>query len=79
MATIFYAMLYSRFTEIKSNFGRKKLDRTNQMTNFLGGSLSKEDNVRAPIQFRIEKHSFGRSNNTGTIDVKMDGSVLVKK
>ena len=33
---------------------RKKLHRTNQGSNFLGGSFSNRDNVRAPIQFRRE-------------------------
>ena len=46
--------LYGRFTEIKSNFRRKKLHRTNQGSNFLGGSFSNRDNVTTPIQFRRE-------------------------
>ena len=36
----------------QSNFGREKLQRTNQGSNVLGGSLNNEDNVRTPIQFR---------------------------
>ena len=36
------------------SFRRKKHHRTNQGSNFLGGSFSNRDNVRAPIQFRGE-------------------------
>ena len=39
---------------MQSNLRRKKLHRTNQGSNFLGGSFSNRDNVRAPIQFRRE-------------------------
>ena len=35
------------------DFGNE-LHRTNQGSNFLGGSFSNRDNVRAPIQFRRE-------------------------
>ena len=38
--------------EIHSSLRRKKLHRMNQGSNFLGGSFSKKDNVRGPIQFR---------------------------
>ena len=50
--TVFHAWLYGRFIEIRSNIRRKKLHRTNQGSNFLGGSFSNRDNIRAPIQFR---------------------------
>ena len=33
---------------------KKKSHRTNQGSNFLEGSLSNRDNVRAPIQFKRE-------------------------
>ena len=36
---------------MQSNLRRKKLHRTNQDSNFLGGSFSNRDNVRVPIQF----------------------------
>ena len=52
--TVFHAWAYGRFIEIQSNLKRKKLHRTNQGSNFLGGSFSNRDNVRAPIQFRRE-------------------------
>ena len=52
MTTVFHAWPYSRFIEIQSNLRRKKLHRTNQGCNSLGGSFSNRDNVRAPIQFR---------------------------
>ena len=42
------------FIEIQSNLRRKKLHRTNQGSNFLGGSFNNRDNVRAPVQFRRE-------------------------
>ena len=54
MATVFHAWLYGRFIEIQSNLRRKKLHRTNQTSNFLGGSFNNRDYVRAPIQFRTE-------------------------
>ena len=47
-------MPYGRLIEIQSNLRRKKLHRTNQGSNFLGGSFSNRDNVRAPVQFRRE-------------------------
>ena len=53
MTIVFHARPYGRFKEIKSSLRRKKLHRTNQGSNFLGGSLSNRDNVGAPIQFRI--------------------------
>ena len=46
---------YGRFIEMQSNLRRKKLHRTNQGSNFLGGSFSNRDNARAPIQFRRER------------------------
>ena len=54
MATVFRAWAYCRFIEIQSNFRWKKLHRTNQSSNFLGGSFSNRDNVRSSIQFRRE-------------------------
>ena len=53
MTIVFHARPYGRFKEIKSSLRRKKLHRTNQGSNFFGGSLSNRDNVGAPIQFRI--------------------------
>ena len=40
MPTVFHAWPYGRFIEIQSNLRRKKLHRTNQSSNFLGGSCS---------------------------------------
>ena len=54
MTTVFHTWPNDRFIEIQSNLRRKKLHRTNQGSNFLGGSFSNRDNVRAPIQFRRE-------------------------
>ena len=54
MATVFHTWTYHRFIEIQSNLRRNKLHRTNQGSNFLAGSFSNRDNVRAPIQFRRE-------------------------
>ena len=48
-------------TEMQSNLRRKRLYRLNQGSNFLGGSFSNRDNVRASIQFRTERqpqHDF---------------------
>ena len=55
MATVFHARLHGRFMEIQSNLRRKKLHRTNQDSNFLGGSFSNIDYVRALIQFRRKR------------------------
>ena len=54
MTTVFYARLYCRFIEMQSNPRGKKFHRTNQGSNFLGGSFSSGDNVSIPIQFRRE-------------------------
>ena len=53
MTTVF--TLYGRSMEIKSNFKRKSLHIINQGFNFLRGSSSNKNNVRAPIQFRRER------------------------
>ena len=47
MTTVFHAWPYGRFIEIQSNLGRKKLNRTNQGSNFLEGSFRNRYNVRA--------------------------------
>ena len=54
MTAVFHTWPYGRLIEIQSNLKRKKLHRTNQGSNFLGGSFSNRDNVRPPIQFRRE-------------------------
>ena len=53
----FLRRLFSWLIEIKSNFGRKKLGRANQGSNFLGSSFTNGNNVRAPVQFRRERQS----------------------
>ena len=54
MTIVFHARLHGRFIEIQSNLWRKKLYRTNQSSNFLGGSFSNRDSVRAtPMQFTM--------------------------
>ena len=52
MTTVFHTWLYGRFIEIQSNLRRKKVYRMNHGSNFLWGSFSNRDNVRAPIKFR---------------------------
>ena len=52
--TILYTWANGRIIEIQSNLRKKKLHRTNYSFNFLGGTSSNRDNVRAPIQFRRE-------------------------
>ena len=49
--TMFHTWPYGRFIKIQSNFRSNK---SRQGSNFLGGSFSNRDNVRAPIQFRRE-------------------------
>ena len=58
MTSVFRIWWYGRFIEILRNLRRKKLHRTNQSSNFLGGSLSNRDNVRVPIQFRRESQPY---------------------
>ena len=53
MTAVFHARLYGRFIEIQRNLRRKKLHRTNQGSNFLGGSFSNRDNVR--VQSNVDK------------------------
>ena len=47
MATVLHAGLYGRFIEIPNHLRGKNLHRTNQDSNFLVGSFSNRDNVRA--------------------------------
>ena len=54
VTTVVQAWVYGRFIEIPSNLRRKKLRRTNQGFNFLGGSFSNRNTVSALIQFRRE-------------------------
>ena len=54
ITALLHAWAYGRFIEIQRNLRRKKLHRTNQGSNFLGGSFSNRDNVRVPIQFKEE-------------------------
>ena len=55
-AWVFHVWVYGRFIEIQSNLRRKKCHRTYQGSNFLGGSFSNGNNVRASIQFRRQSH-----------------------
>ena len=55
MTTLFHLRPYCRFIEIKNNFRRKKLQRTNQCSNSLRRSFIKSDNVAALIQFWRER------------------------
>ena len=49
MTTVFHVRTYDRFIEIQNKLRRKKLDGTNQGSNFLGDSFSNRDNVRIPV------------------------------
>ena len=55
MTTILHVKQYGTFKEIKGDFGRKKLHRMNQGSNFLGGSFSNADNVKALLQVWRER------------------------
>ena len=46
------AVRSTRFIRLKSNFGRKRLYRKNQGSNFLAGSFSNTDQIRVPIKLR---------------------------
>ena len=54
MTAVSHARLNGRFIEIKIKHRKKKLNRTNQRTNFLGGSFSNRDYVKVSFQFRRE-------------------------
>ena len=49
MTTVFYACLYGKFIEIQSKLRRKKLHRTNQGSDFLGGTNSFIFTLIAPV------------------------------
>ena len=51
---MFHTWSYGIFVDIHSNLRRKKIHRTNERSNFLVGTFSSQDNVRAQIQFRNE-------------------------
>ena len=53
MTTVFHAWPCGRFIEKQSNLRRKKLHRTNQGSNFLGGNFRNRDN---PINIRLGKN-----------------------
>ena len=53
MATVSHACLYGGFIDTEKP-QEKEIYRTNQGSNFLGGSFSNRDNVRATIQFGRE-------------------------
>ena len=67
MTTVFHTWLYGKFMEIENNLRRKKLHRTDQGSNFLGGSFSNRDNVRALIQFGRESQPQSTSISTSVI------------
>ena len=48
MAIVFHARPYRRFIETQTKLRRKKLYSTNKGSNFLAGSFSNRDNIRAP-------------------------------
>ena len=52
-----HAWPYGRFVGMQGNLRRKTLHRTNQGSDFLGGTFSNRDNARAPVQFRRESQS----------------------
>ena len=61
-AMLFHARPHSTFVETKSNLKRKKLHRMNSDSNFLRGSFSNRDNLRAPIQTQYLKRWFFLKN-----------------
>ena len=67
MRTVFHTWVYGRFIEIQANLTRKKLDRMNQGSNFLGGCFSSGDNVGALFQFRRESQPNILKDNFSTL------------
>ena len=66
MATVFCAKTCDRFIEIKSNFIRRK--KLHEGSNFLGGSFSNRDNVRALIQFKRDDPSILKDDFSSRTD-----------
>ena len=66
MTKAFHIRLYGGFIEIKSNFGRKKVHRTNQDSNFLGYRFSQGYNVRREIYWFLTfcKNSSGAASGS---------------
>ena len=73
MTKVFHASPYPpKFIETKSNFRKKVFNRTNHRSNFLGGSFSNHNNLRAPIQFTNERQSQNpRDDFTSRKDVSI--------
>ena len=56
MTTVFHVRLFVKFIETNSNFKGKKLDRTNQDSNFRGGSFSNGDNKEPQSNLEEKDH-----------------------
>ena len=52
---VFHTWVYGRFIETQSNLRKKKLHRMKWSSIFLGGSFSKRDNARNPIQYTFSE------------------------
>ena len=83
LTTVFQVWSYGRFIqrerEIQSNLRRKKRHRMNQGSNFLGGTFSSRNYVRAPIQFRRESHiSILRDDFPSRTDPSIFTSIATK-
>ena len=61
--------MHGRIVDTKQS---QKLHRTNQGSNFHGGSFSIRDNVRAPIQFRKESQPQHPKRLRPTVRPRMD-------
>ena len=75
MKTIFQAKPYDRFIEIKSNFRRKKLHKTNQGSSFLiGSSFINRESVRAPTNIGQQDNASIFKDEFSSVPFHIDSS-----
>ena len=82
MTTLSHARPYGRFISKQSKLRRKKLYRTNKASNFLGGSFSNRDNVRASTQLRRERQPQYLTRwillRNGTIHLHINSTTVIR-
>ena len=58
MTTVFHAWQYGRFKDIQSKLRKKKLHRTNQGSNFLGGSFRNNERAQSNLEEKVNPSIF---------------------
>ena len=78
VTTVFHTWAYGRFIEIQSSLRRKKLHRTNQGSNFLGGSFSNRDNIKVESNLQEEVNpSILKDDFSSRTDPSIDVSISI--